>query len=416
MRRVLIPSYYFPPLGGIGSIRALKFATYLPEFGWDPTVLAPRNGAYHRDPTLVFDEGKVIRTPSLEISRTSKWLIGAERDDVRPAQVGAVLEPVRALVRRWIYQPDSQIGWYPFAVRSGRKMMRERKFDAIFSSSFPITAHLVASRLHRDFGVPWVAEFRDLWTDLVQYDSRKRQERDRRTERTLIEAATEVVTVSESYAALFANRGADHVTVVTNGFDPIDFPKSSHSNGFVATYLGTHYPDRQDLGTALRAIGSLARSGSLAKPALRFVGDFPENLRAILAEEGLMDSVQCTGFVPYREGLRLLSESTLLLLAGPVSTSVAGSKLRGNIASKVFEYLGSRRPILYVGTLDADVVTILKSYPGVAYVEPGDTDGARDAIVSLIRQGSMVDRKHLEPYTRRSLAGRLAGVLNQACR
>jgi glycosyltransferase involved in cell wall biosynthesis len=415
MRRVLMLSYYFPPLGGIGSIRALKFARYLPEFGWDPTVIAPRNGAYYRDPTLQFDEKKVIRTASLEISRAGKWMIGAERDDTRPADVGSALERVRRLVRRWIYRPDPQVGWYPFAVRCGRQLIRERKFDAIFSSSFPITAHLVARRLYRDFGVPWVAEFRDLWTDQAEYDSRRRESADERTERVLLEAATEVVTVSQSYAELFLKRGARRVTIITNGFDPVDFPGASNSNGFVVTYLGTYYADRQDLRTALRALGDLVRSGSLPGLTVRVIGDCPESLRTIVAEEGLADEVHCTGFVPYREALRLLSESKLLLLAGPVSTTMPGRKLRGHIAAKVFEYLGSGRPILYVGKLDADVVTILRSYPGVACVEPGDTEGAREGILDLIGQGSMVDRESLGPYTRRSLAGRLAEVLNRAC-
>jgi hypothetical protein len=415
MRRVLMPSYYFPPLGGIGSIRALKFARYLPEFGWEPTIIAPRNGAYYRDSTLEFDEKQVFRTASLEISRTAKTVIGAQRDDTRPADVGPMLGRVRDLVRRWIYRPDPQIGWYPFAVRCGRQVLRQREFDAIFSSSFPITAHLVARRLHHEFGVPWVAEFRDLWTDVSRHDSLRRQSLDERTEHVLLKDATAVTTVSQSYAELFLTRGARSVTVITNGFDPVDFPPTSDSNGFVATYLGTYYPDRQDLTTALHALGGLVRSGSFPALTLRFVGDFPQTLGTTIAEEGLTESVQSTGFVPYHEGLRLLSESTLLLLAGPVSTTFAGSKLRGNIASKVFEYLGSRRPILYVGQLDADIVTILRSHAGVMCVKPGDTEGARQAILALVRQ-QVFDRESLEPYTRRSLAGRLAATLDQMCK
>jgi len=135
-----------------------------------------------------------------------------------------------------------------------------------------------------------------------------------------------------------------------------------------------------------------------------------------LAESGLASRVQCTGFVPYREALRLLSESTLLLLAGPISTTLPRQKLRGNIAAKVFEYLGSRRPILCVGELGSDVVTLLRSYAGVACVEPGDIEGARQGILDLVRKGATVDRDSLGSFTRRSLAGRLAEILNRACR
>ena len=91
MRRVLMISYYFPPLGGIGSVRAVKFAHYLPEFGWDPAVITPRNGAYYRDPTLEFDERKIVRTPSVEISRTAT-ATGIEDQTFENPKTGAVLE------------------------------------------------------------------------------------------------------------------------------------------------------------------------------------------------------------------------------------------------------------------------------------------------------------------------------------
>jgi glycosyltransferase involved in cell wall biosynthesis len=412
MRRVLMICYYFPPLGGIGSVRALKFAQYLPEFGWDPTVIAPRNGAYYRDPTLQFDEEKVIRTASLEISRVGKQMMGSRRHDTRPAEIGPVLEHVRSFVRRWIYRPDPQIGWYPFAVRSVRRALQDGKFDAILSSSLPITSHVVACRVHQEFGVPWVAEFRDLWTDLSRYDSRRRQRLDEATERELLGTATDVVTVSEGYAKLLLERGARRVSVITNGFDPVDFRGTPKSGRPLATYVGTYYPDRQDLRTALQALGDLIQSGLLSGLGIRFVGDFPESLRETLVQAGLSNSVECTGFVPHREALGYIEDSTLLLLAGPVSGAFPGSKVRGNIASKVFEYLGSRRPILYVGEADSEVESIIRRFPGVACVRPGDAKGTREAILSLIGQGPTADRGPLDLYTRRSLTGRLAGILD----
>ena len=406
--------YYFPPLGGIGSVRALKFAQYLPEFGWDPTVIAPWNGAYYRDPTLEFDEKKVIRTASLEISRAGKRMMGSGRDDTRPAEVGPVLEHVRGVVRRWIYRPDPQIGWYPFAVRSARRVLQDGKFDAIFSSSFPITAHVVARRVHQEFGIPWVAEFRDLWTDLSRYDSQRRQRLDEATERELLAAATDVVTVSEGYAKLLLDRGARRVSVITNGFDPVDFRGTPRSSRSLATYVGTYYPDRQDLRPVLQALGELIQFGLLSRLGIRFVGEFPEALRETLVQAGLSNSVECTGFVPHREALGYIEDSTLLLLAGPASGAFPGSKVSGNIASKVFEYLGSRRPILYIGEADSDVERIIRGFPGVACVRPGDAKGTRKAILSLIGQGPTVDRGPLDLYTRRSLTGHLAGVLDGA--
>jgi glycosyltransferase involved in cell wall biosynthesis len=416
MRRVLAISYYFPPLGGIGSVRALKFAKYLPEFGWDPVVVTPRDGTYYRDPTLEFDERKVVRTASLEISRTAKRMIRSGGDENRPANVGPVFGQVRSLARRWVYRPDAQIGWYPFALASARRVLREQRCDVIFSSSLPITAHLVANRLHREYRIPWVADFRDLWTDLARYDSPKRRLLDQATERRLLETATAVVTVSEGYGRILSGRGARRVSVITNGFDPEDFRHGLTPARPVATYMGTYYPDRQDLRAVLGVLGELARSGPLAGLAVRFVGDFPDSLRGSLIEAGLADSAQCTGFVPHREALRSLGDSTLLLLAGPVSNAFPSSAIQGNIAGKVFEYLGSRRPILYVGDGGAEIEALIRELPGVASARPGDSAGIREAILSLVRGGPTIDRGALDIYTHRSLTKRLAQVFEMAYR
>src|SRR4051794_22182391 len=112
MRRVLIVAYYFPPLGGAGSLRVSGLATFLPEYGWEPTVLAPRDGAYYRDPQIVFPEQRVIRTPSIELSRTGKRLLRAGGNDVVAANVVGARAGVRNTARAALYFPDGQIGWY----------------------------------------------------------------------------------------------------------------------------------------------------------------------------------------------------------------------------------------------------------------------------------------------------------------
>ena len=157
--RVLFVSYYFPPLGGIGSIRAVRFATHLPASGWEVRVLAPRHGAYHRDPSLVFPEERVIRSPSLELSRLGKRAVRAGGDDTTAAAVAGTRARIQSFARRVLYWPDAQRGWIPGA----RWAARKERFDVVFSSSFPVSAHVIARGLAGGAGVPWVAEFRDPW-------------------------------------------------------------------------------------------------------------------------------------------------------------------------------------------------------------------------------------------------------------
>jgi glycosyltransferase involved in cell wall biosynthesis len=409
--------YYFPPLGGIGSLRALKFAAYLPEFGWQPTVLAPRHGAYHRDESLSFPEGQVVRTASLELSRAGKRALRLGGGDTTSAAVGGGgTRALRDLVRRWLYRPDAQIGWYPFAVAAGRAALERQRCHVVFSSSFPITAHLVARRVARDFSLPWVAEFRDPWTDRVSYDSEARRRRDRRTEDGLLRDADAVVTVSPSWADRLRARGTPRVEVITNGFDPLDYSGGAPEGDTVVSYLGTYYPDRQDLGTALRALAQLRRDG-YAGLRVRFVGPPPPPaLRQLIAEEGLLPFVENTGVVPHGEALRALSGSSLLLLAGPVAAGATGDVERGAIAAKVFEYLGAGRPVLYVGDLDTDVVRLLRPLGGTAFASPGDVAGALRGARELLASDRRPDPLALRPFSRRALTRRLAALFDEVSR
>jgi len=413
MRRVLMICYYFPPLGGIGSIRALKFAKHLPEFGWSPVVVAPRDGAYYKDGSAPLNGTYVCRTGNIQPSRIlgTMFRTSAGASSLGHYAPAAALLPT--FLRRWLYRPDGQIGWYPFALLTARRLLREAHFDAIFSSSFPITAHLVARRLHRNTGVPWVAEFRDLWTDWGS-ETPRRQRRDERTERSILAEATGVVTVSPTYASVLQSRGARYVSVVTNGFDPADFSEESHPDSAVVTYVGSYYPESQDLATALRALGGIARDGGLPRLELRFVGGMAKSLDKVLAESGLTDVVQCTGITSHKEAVRYICESKVLLLGGPISAE--RNALRGNIAAKTFEYLGSRRSILFVGDPNSDVAQLLRPFPNVRIVNPGDEDGARDGLLSLLRENQPPAASELERFTSRSVTKGLADTLDRACR
>ncbi|HWW95926.1 MAG TPA: glycosyltransferase [Vicinamibacteria bacterium] len=410
MRRVLMVCYYFPPLGGVGSLRALKFATYLPEFGWEPTVLAPRNGTYFRDPTLAFPEEKVIRTLSLEISRWGKRAVGSTSGDTEPAAVGPLLHRVRAFVRRWIYRPDPQVGWYPFAVHSARRALREGRFDAIFSSSVPITAHVIAARLQRDSGLPWLAEFRDPWSEYLGPQDPRRAAA-RRLEVAILQKARAVVVPSPEWAELFSAKGAREVAVITNGFDPADFGSPSPRPQFTITHVGSFYPEKQDLSAAWAALALLRESGQAPGLRLRFVGEIDPRLRAQIADHGLDDVLEVTGFLPYRAVLEEMGRSSALLLAGGRDDRPS---LKGMIPAKVFEYLATGLPIIYVGDLRTDVAGLLRSHVGCHLVAPGDTEEARQALLQAVAE-RLVSRE-LADFTRRELTARLARTLEDVCR
>jgi glycosyltransferase involved in cell wall biosynthesis len=400
-------SYQFPPAGGIASVRAMKFASYLPEFGWESFVLAPRSIPHPGDPSLHFPEERVTRTGNVVLRRFARAPSDPSSSTVATESRGA---SARAALFRWVLRPDGQVGWYPFAVSVGRRALREARFDVLFSSSPPLTAHAVARRLHRDTGVPWVAEFRDLWTgwgsDLPGWRHSEKMERQVAGE------ASVVVTASVTFSEIMASSGARRVHTVTNGFDPADFGPPSPVRRTTVSYLGTYYPDCQDLGTAFSALGSLVRRGRVKDLRVRFIGDLPPSLRVNAASAGLMEMVEATGFVPHRTCLASLQDSSLLLLAAPLPSPHPAR--RGHVPGKAFEYLGSGRPILVVGTAHSDVARLLSPFAHVGVVESGDVNGAERAIERLLQGVPSPPTSDLAPFTRRALAGQLAGILDQA--
>jgi glycosyltransferase involved in cell wall biosynthesis len=409
MKRLLMVAYYFPPLGAVSSLRAAKLASHLPEFGWDVRVLAPRLGTYYRDASLAFPEERVVRTGSLELSRFGKKLVDPTAGDSEPARVGPASARLRELARRLLYRPDAQAGWYPLAVSAGRRMLRDERFDAVFSSSVPFTAHRVALRLQRDFQLPWVAEFRDPWADALDPGHPARPRR-LAEEKLVLDAARAVVTVSPDWVRLFRAKGAREVALVTNGFDPQDLPKTRRPHGIVLAHVGNFYPDRQDLADLWPALRDL-RGAAGAGLRLRFIGPLHPVLADEIRAQGLESLVEVTGFLPHRQAVAELVGSTGLIVAGARDER---SRLRGMIPAKIFEYLASGLPILYLGSPASDAAGILAGQPACHVVASGDRAATREALRVMIAQGTV--ERDVARYTHRALAAELAAALDRASR
>ncbi len=409
MRRLLMLCYYFPPLGGIGSVRSLKLAMHLPAFGWESCVVAPRDGTYFRDPTLEAAATRVIRTPSIEISRLGRRAVGAADDAFAAAQVGTTLSRVRDFVRRWLYYPDPQVGWLPFAIAAGRAALRDRRYDAVFSTSFPVSAHLAARRVAREAGLPWVAEFRDPWADVLP-EAHPRRSAAFALEAALVRDAAAVITPSAEWASLFSRKGARRVEVVTNGVDPADVPLPEPPADPVLAYVGTFYPAAQTLAPAWHALAALRREAPFRRARIRVVGTVHPGFEEELRAHGLGDALDVTGFLPYRAALRAMASASVLLLAGPRGSA---QQRHGQIAAKTFEYLATGLPIVYVGDLDAEVTSLLRAHPGCFLARPDDPVGARRALEAAFAEGR--HPREVSAFTRHALAGRVATLLDDLC-
>jgi glycosyltransferase involved in cell wall biosynthesis len=407
VRQVLIVAYYFPPIGGIGSIRAASFAKLLPKFGWEATVLAPADTPHPADRSLNVGPVRVVRTRSLEFSRLGRRPAGGAAASVaarhQPAARSVPPSWLRRVAKQVIF-PDMQIGWYPGAVAGGIRLLRERPFDLIFSTAFPITSHLVAMTLKGRSSLPWVAEFRDPWSEDPEF--RLVSAPALRLERAIARRARRVVMPTPTWAAHYGELWGRDIDVLPNGHDAIPVEPAPHAP--VLSYLGTFNPDVQSLGTLWDALAQLVAGGERA-PAVRFIGEVPSETRREAEAKGIGDLLEATGFVSHCEAVRALAGSSMLLASGVRTDSPASA---GCVPAKLFEYLGSDRPILFLGEHDTDAARLLEREAGSFVVVPGDVAGT----IAALREGLRIERVDRDPnrQSRTRRAAELAAILDAA--
>jgi glycosyltransferase involved in cell wall biosynthesis len=438
-KKVLLIAYYYPPLGGIGSQRSQKFARYLPDYGWTPIVVTPRKGSYFIDPTLDDREAsgvEVVRTPCIDLSATLKRLIrrpersnghngtSTNGNDGTPNNLhaGSTTGLLSRAVRTLAYIPDGQVGWLPYATQAGRLILKTHDdVKAIYSTSYPVTAHMAAARLKSETGKPWIADFRDLWTEnhYADYTSKFRKRLDQVLESNLLDKADVLVTVSESLAGtlrtLTGNR--KRVEIIRNGFDSEDFAGIARSrpDRWTVTYVGTFYGAKQDPSAFLAALKRLIEGGRIAKRDVLFniVGTPDAFVQDLITRSGLAELTRFTGFVSHREALEHQVNSSLLLLI--LHRDKANP---GVTTGKLYEYLGARTPILAMVPPHFEAARIVRETGAGVSVEASDTEGIAGALLDSYREfksGSARCAGHadLSAYERSSGAGQLAELLSE---
>ena len=427
-------AYYFPPAGGAGVQRTMKFVRYLPDFGWTPHVVVPRDADYPvTDPSLVdeipttctvhpsriIEPYEVYRKitgrggGSLDIATLSR----SDAESRRPA------ERFSEWVRRNFFIPDARAGWIPFAARVGRDVATKTNAKILYSTAPPYSAHVAARRIHRATGIPWVADFRDSWVDWLSTPRRHGLARriDLRLERSVLADASAVITVSEGVADDLASRHPEtrdaRWHVIPNGFDPNDLTSATPDrlgapdDAFVLTYAGTLYGPR-DPATLVDALDVLAGEGHPLASAIRLhlVGRVADNIRARIEKSRVARAVTFVDYVPHDRSIGIAKASdALLLIVDDVPQSA------GILTGKLFEYLGLRKPILALAP-EGEATAIVREARGWS-VSPRDTTGMVDALREMwrLREAGTLEgpeEASVTRFTRRAQTERLAGLFD----
>jgi len=429
MRQALMVAYYVPPLGGGGTQRLVKFVRYLPAFGWRPHVLTIANRDY-----LVHDSSLVHQFPAeASVTGTRAFLpaqyfrkITQYRPDKqqRATSEADLVTRCKQLFYTCAFIPDEYIGWYPFAVRRGVQEIRKHKPDLIFSTSPPNTCHVIARTLARRTGLPWVADLRDLWNmypdSYNPFHWRWRQHLDEFLERRVLQDAQQVIVVSSgmrSYLLTKLPRAvSSKIHLITNGFDPEDFegaqPKYEDKR-LTIVHAGTLFPWRP-LRPFLIALAELLRKHPQWREQvrLRLLGIVPPSDRSAIEQTGLSGLVEIFEYRPYAETLAHLRSSTIqLLLVGEIPHASA------MIPGKLFDYMGSGRPILAIGPEGSARQLVREEKLGLDF-RPEETDKIIAALEKWFvqsRNGSVpVESGDWSRFHRRELTRQLAQVFNRA--
>ena len=443
-RRVLVVTYYFPPVGGIGVQRTLKYVTYLPRWGWEPVIVAPGDPEFPvRDLSLLdaLPSGiEVHRTASLEPGKLLNAAVrrfggdrsgnGADVASDLATTAGGSGRRARMLRRlvsvwKWVWGallfPDWALPWMPFAVRAGGKAHRQNHVDAIYSSAPPVTAHLAARRLKKATGRPWVADFRDPWigNPFAAPMSRPKRWLQRRMERSIVERADRVVLAMEGLREMFAARYpemADKFIYIPNGYDRSDIaglvPVHGEAGRFTILFAGSLYRPGE-LEAFLGGVEKLLerRPDLRARLRVQFVGRVSADNRrladAYIAPGRIGDVVSFEGFVPRHVALARMAGADALL---QLMTAEPGTEMF--VGGKLLEYLAFDRPILAVmppgeGRRLVDSLPVGRS----ADVEP---DSVADALEGLLdNPPAPGPTDPAGRYDRVNLARELADVLDR---
>lgn len=422
MKKVLIITYYWPPSGGAGVQRWLKFSKYLPLYGWEPVILTvdPDYATYPAfDTTLekeIPDTTRVFRT------KATDWFRFYSKDKTKVPSAGfatnadnSVKGKISRFIRGNFFIPDPRRGWNRFAIRKACELINNENIRHIITTSPPHSTQLIGLELKKRFpGLNWICDLRDTWTDIYYYDlfypTALARRIDRNFEKEVLKNADRIITVGDNLALSFANTAGvkNKISVLPNGYDENDFEGIApvHNERFTISYIGTisaSYP----IDGFLEALNQLIKAGK--DFILRFAGAVPQDARdriiSILGET----RTDFTGYVEHREAIRVLASSDLLLLVIP------DTKQNKIITpGKVFEYLATGKPVLYIGPPDGDAASHLVRC-GQQGIFGSEETGKMVQFISGIMEGTpaTTEKKYLV-YSRKKLTGDLAGILNSS--
>lgn len=424
MKRVLIICYYWPPSGGPGVQRWLKFVKYFRDFGIEPVLYIPQNAHYP-----IRDEGfesevpehlEILRRPIKEPYKYAKLFFKKKTQKISSGIIDekdpSTLEKLMLYARGNLFIPDARVGWVKPSVKFLKKYLEKNKdIDTLITTGPPHSLHLIGMQLQKDMPMKWIADFRDPWTSIHYHRSLRLSSYARKKhkvyERQVLQAADAVVVTSPGTQREFQALTNKPVHIITNGFDTLERIEIPVDSVFSLVHIGSLLSNRNPtllwevLAEMTREEGEFKRDLEI-----KLVGLVAHEIKEAVEAAGLKENLRSIGYVTHSEALRHQQAAQILLLIEmdrPETTAI--------LPGKLFEYLQSRRPILAMGPEGSDIEPILRETQSGHFFNYTERQGLKEHIQELYssyKKGiSTATHGTITAYSRRELTSKMAALL-----
>lgn len=423
MQKVLIITYYWPPAGGPGVQRWLKFVQYLPEFGFAPIVYTPAHPHYPIIDSKLEDEVpgeiQILKHPIQEPYRWGRFLFPKKTQTLSAgiiaAQQPSALEKLLLWVRGNCFIPDTRKSWVKPSIAFLSKVIEAEGIQTLITTGPPHSLHLIGLGLKKKYPLQWLADFRDPWTSIGYHRklrlSQASQKKHKQLERTVLTEADKIVVTSHTTKKEFAALTTTPIQVITNGFDGTPAPTMVPSSAFTLSHIGSLPAGRNPIAL-WKALQALVHENAAFGQALKvqLAGVVGEEVVKAIEAYGLRPYVQLLGYLPHAQAAEVQQKSQVLLLL-----EVDSEATQGIIPAKLFEYLQARRPILALGPEGWDAEHIIYTTQSGVVCTPHDVGAVKNVLLDWFgkyQQGGLQGPSgDIGSYHRKALTQALANFI-----
>lgn len=428
-KKVLIITYYWPPSGGSGVQRWVKFAKYLRECGWEPIIYTPSNPERPAiDHSLSKDVPKdltVIQQPIWEPYTFYKKLVGLKKDEklgsglMKTGEESSFFHSLSVWIRGNFFIPDARKFWIRPSVKFLRDYLKKNPVDAIISTGPPHSMHMIAMNVAKYLSTPWLADFRDPWTNIDFFEelklSKYARKKHHKLESKVLTTADDLVVISPTMKKEFQEITNTPISVVPNGFDKADFSEESYKAGsvFSLSHVGMMTPTRNPQ-VLWEALSELSKENDRFRTnfKLRLIGKIDGTIKEDIDRFNIQHLVQIESYVPHDEIIRIQQQSDALLL---IINNTPNAPLI--LTGKLFEYLAAKRPIICLSPVEGDAKEVIDETKAGSFILYSEKDLLKSELMRLFRNWEKGTNPYegidAEKYSRRSLTKKIATQLNE---